>query len=104
MRMQRDRKALAVVALVVPTPLGAGTGGPSAGARPLDLTVNADNGEGQIQQPGRPCDDGGDGAYWHYDYGTSLPAGILSNATGGEVRVHLDMHSDLVRFPNRSEE
>ncbi len=91
----RRPTALAVLVLLMAVPLAA----PSVTAAPGDLTVDASNGEGHIVQPGRPCDDGGDGAYWHYDYGSDLNPGVFSSLPG-EVRVHLDLHSDIVRFPN----
>jgi hypothetical protein len=74
--------------------------GPTTG-EPVALLVDAAgaNGEGRIETPGRRCADGGQGAYWNYDYGAPLDGGVFSSLPG-DLRLHLALHSDLVRFPN----
>lgn len=86
-------------ALAVPTFAVAETGPPV----PLQVSVSGANGEGRIEAPGRTCAEGGDGAYWNYDYGSPLAAGAFS-AQPGELRLHLALHSDQVRFPNTQDE
>ncbi|WP_436794814.1 hypothetical protein [Actinospongicola halichondriae] len=73
----------------------------AASPAPIDVESTADNGVGNSRAPGRSCDDGGSGAYWHYDYGTDLPQGTLGDLPV-ELRTHLDLHSDIVRQPNTS--
>lgn len=83
--------ALALLALPV-------LAAPSQGGTTLDVSVTGTGG-GRSDTPGRACADGGDGASWHYDYRGDVPDGTL-NARPAELRVHLDLHSDLVRFPH----
>ena len=91
--------ALAALAGILPVVLIAPDA--SAGTVPVSMSVDADNGTGRIVSPGRACNDGGAGSYWHYEYGDELPSSpISSKAT--EVRVHLDLHSDEQNFPNVS--
>jgi hypothetical protein len=71
----------------------------SAAPSPLSVTVTGTDGEGRIEAPGRSCTVGGDGAQWHYDYGGPYGTGVLGNVPG-EVRLHVDLHSDRMRFPN----
>ena len=97
-RRGRHRRRLILAVLVFVLAVGFVVPAPVQ-AVPLTFTVQATNGEGNSRTPGRPCGDGGDGAYWHYDYGSALAGGIFSSLAG-EVRVHLDLHSDLARFPN----
>src|SRR3546814_5433025 len=49
--------------------------------------------------PGRTCAEGGTGAYWNYDYSAPLAQGAFSYQPG-DLRLHLALHSDSVRFPN----
>lgn len=64
-------------------------------AAPYGISIDASgaNGSGRINTPGRPCAEGGDGASWHYDYESPLTAGTFS-ALAGELRFHLDLHSE----------
>jgi hypothetical protein len=71
----------------------------AAGPVPLTVEVRATDGAGTVQHPGRSCAEGGAGAYWHYDYGAKLAPKVFSSLPG-DIRVHLDLHSDAVRFPN----
>lgn len=73
----------------------------AASPAPIDVSASATDGVGTSRTPGRDCADGGSGAYWHYDYGSDLPAGTLGELPV-ELRTHLDLHSDLVRQPNTS--
>lgn len=90
-------------------PAQAQEAGPSTA---LQLTgLSGRNGVGRISTPGRSCAAGGDGAYWHYDYSAPLerldpkldPGGELVNTRfsyqPGEVRLHLDLHSEEVGRP-----
>lgn len=76
-------------------------GSPGGAADSLLVDVRATDGAGASQQPGRSCAEGGRGAYWHYDYGTKLAPKVFSSLPG-DLRAHLDLHSDVVRFPNSS--
>ena len=49
--------------------------GVEAAPVPLNAHVTGTDGHGRIEAPALSCDDGGDGAYWHYAYSGSLPAG-----------------------------
>lgn len=111
MRRGSGRRRLLVVAAglligaVVPAvPIQAQQAGPSTA---LHLTgLSGTNGVGKINTPGRSCAAGGDGAYWHYDYSTPLqgldpkldPTGeqvkTRFSYQPGEVRLHLDLHSE----------
>lgn len=88
--------ALALSALALPST--------DAGAAPTPLTVNVTgtDGVGRIEAPGLSCADGGDGAYWHYAYSSTLPAGPGHGFSRlpADVRLNLDLHSDEVRYPN----
>ena len=92
----RRRRALVVAVLAVglaaPTPTRV-----NAATDPFALSVDVSgaNGAGRITTPGRPCVDGGDGAYWHYDYAAPLAGGTFGNDPG-DLRFHLDLHSDKV--------
>lgn len=77
--------AVMVVALSAPAARGA--------TNPVAIDVAAENGSGRAVTPGRPCDDGGAGAYWHYEYDADLAPGAFS-ALAAEALVHLDLHSD----------
>lgn len=74
---------------------------PAAAVDPFALAFSArgTDGVGRISTPGRPCAEGGDGAYWHYDYSaplagrTSAGPGVFS-ALPGELRLHVDLHSE----------
>jgi hypothetical protein len=81
--------------------LAATAAAPAAGAAsyPVAISVEAINGTGRSVTPGRACEDGGAGAYWHYEYGGVVPAGRFG-AQPAEALVHLDLHSNLQRFPN----
>lgn len=70
-----------------------------AGTYPVAVTVEALDGSGRSVTPGRGCDAGGAGAYWHYEYGATVPGGRFG-AQPSETLVHLELHSDLQRFPN----
>lgn len=98
-RRQRTAAAVTAVAaalgVLAPTPSAAQLGP----AKPLTVNVSGANGEGRIETPGRTCDEGGQGAYWNYDYGASLAGGVFSSLPG-DVRLHLALHSDVIRFPN----
>ena len=64
--------------------------------RPFDVDLTGDAGPGRIES-GRSCASGGDGAYWHYDYESPLPAGVITgpaNPLPGAARLHLDLHSE----------
>lgn len=78
---------------VVASPVGA------AGPVPLAVDIRATDGVGTSEHPGRSCAEGGSGAYWHYDYGAKLAPRVFSSLPG-DVRAHLDLHSDVARFPN----
>src|SRR3546814_9384382 len=79
---------------------GAGAQGDGPGpAQPLQAAVDGANGEGRIETPGRTCAEGGTGAYWNYDYSAPLAQGAFSDQPG-DLRLHLALHSDSVRFPN----
>lgn len=65
----------------------------------IDIEATSDDGVGTARTPGRTCDDGGSGAYWHYDYGSDLPEGTIGDLPT-ELRTRLDLHSDIVRYPN----
>ena len=78
-------------------------GGPAADAQTATgpVVIEAANGSGRSVTPGRSCDDGGTGAYWHYEYGDDVAATSLLGANVPvEGLVHLDLHSDEQRFPN----
>ena len=64
-----------------------------AAPAPLNVTLLTTDGVGRITTPGRSCDEGGDGAHWHYDYGSPLAPGLFSSLAG-EVRAHVDLHSE----------
>ena len=92
------------LAFAVPATLGLIGVSPSSAAEygaptPINVNVSGANGEGRIETPGRTCAEGGQGAYWNYDYGAQLPAGVFSSLPG-DVRMHLALHSDVIRFPN----
>jgi hypothetical protein len=87
-----------VLLLALALVLGALPAMASSGGTTLDVAVEA-TGSGRSNTPGRACADGGDGAYWHYDYRGPVPHGTL-NTNPAELRVHLDVHSDVVRFPH----
>lgn len=71
-----------------------------AGTATGAVTIQAGNGSGRSVTPGRPCDDGGTGAYWHYEYADDVAATSLLGNLPAEGLVHLDLHSDEQRFPN----
>ena len=71
----------------------------SAGTVSGGIAVDTANGSGRSVTPGRSCDDGGTGAYWHYEYGDELATSLIGNLRT-EVLVHLNLHSDEQRFPN----
>ena len=87
-RVRRAFVAALLGALLVPAPAGAG------GPQPLTVNAAGTNGAGRIERPGRSCSDGGDGAYWHYEYESELPSGVLSSLVT-DLGLHLDVHSDL---------
>jgi hypothetical protein len=87
---------LATLGLIGVAPSSAATYGAPT---PINVIVSGANGEGRIETPGRSCADGGQGAYWNYDYGARLAGGVFSSLPG-DVRMHLALHSDTVRFPN----
>jgi hypothetical protein len=62
-------------------------------AADLNISVSGTDGVGRITTPGRPCDEGGDGAHWHYDYGSQMDRGVFSSLAS-ELRLHLDLHSE----------
>jgi hypothetical protein len=78
---------------------------------PVAVAVDSADGRGRSVTPGRSCSEGADpetpgrdpgqgtGAYWHYEYGAPLASGKLSNLAG-ETLVHLDLHSDVLRYQN----
>ncbi|MGH9137351.1 MAG: hypothetical protein ACRD0G_09940 [Acidimicrobiales bacterium] len=66
---------------------------------PIGIGIASGDGRGRAVTPGRPCDDGGAGAYWHYEYGADLAPGVFSSLAG-EALVHLDLHSDTQDFQN----
>jgi hypothetical protein len=84
------------VALVAPwTTVEAAAGGLGT-PRPFRIDVASDRGSGRID-PGESCAEGGDGGYWHYDYETALPKGVVTgpqNPLNGSLRAHLDLHSE----------
>jgi hypothetical protein len=65
----------------------------SAAPAQLNVVLQSSDGVGRITTPGRSCAEGGDGAHWHYDYGSQLKPGVFSGLAG-EVRAHLDLHSE----------
>ena len=81
--------AVLVGVLVLPAPAG-------AQAPPAPGTLHAENGSGRISTPGLSCADGGEGASWHYEWSAPLAAGGVG-PLAGDLRVHLDLHSDIVR-------
>lgn len=74
----------------------------AAAPTPLQVNVSGTDGVGRIEAPGLSCAEGGDGAYWHYAYSSSLPANSGSGFSDlpAQVRLNIDLHSDEVRFPN----
>lgn len=78
---------------LVASPVGA------AGPVPLAVDIRATDGVGTSEHPGRSCAEEGSGAYWHYDYGAKLAPKVFSSLPG-DIRAHLDLHSDVARFPN----
>ncbi len=65
---------------------------------PVVVSVSGANGAGNIETPGRTCAEGGQGAYWNYDYSAPVVPGAFSKQPG-DLRLHLALHSDQVRFP-----
>lgn len=97
----RSRWSTMLVAVVTVSALGApgAAGGATAAVPvPLNLSVAGANGSGYIETPGRTCAEGGQGAYWNYDYSAPVGAGAFSQQPG-DLRLRLALHSDLVRFP-----
>jgi hypothetical protein len=94
-------RSFVTAALVASTTLLPGATPASSAAPPppdpftLAATMSTNSGVGRITTPGRPCGEGGDGAYWHYDYGSTLPGGTFANEPS-ELRFHMDLHSDVV--------
>lgn len=88
--------ALGILAVVFAPPVGA------ADVVPLNVGVQATDGTGTSEHPGRPCAEGGEGAYWHYGYGTKVAPGVFPQGKSlqWDLRANLDLHSDIVRFPN----
>ncbi|MGH9186533.1 MAG: hypothetical protein ACRD0U_12075 [Acidimicrobiales bacterium] len=89
----RRRAVLGVLAFLLlipaaPADAAPATESPPLPPAPISVNVVAGTGSGRIQQPGRPCSDGGDGACWHYDYGAPLAPGVFSSLAG-ETRAHL---------------
>lgn len=93
------RRATAAVVAAALAPLVFVSTAAAAGPASLSVSVSGADGEGRIEAPGRSCGAGGDGAQWHYDYGAPFAAGVLGNVAG-ELRLHVDLHSDRMRFPN----
>jgi hypothetical protein len=89
--------AAALSASLVAAPSGVGAQAAGLGTpRPFSTSVGAPTGSGRID-PGEPCSEGGDGGYWHYDYESTLPAGVitgLQSTLPGTARLHLDLHSE----------
>lgn len=82
---------LAVAAVTAPAASGE--------VNPIGISVTASDGRGRAVMPGRPCDDGGTGAYWHYEYDADLAPRAFSSLAG-EALVHLAVHSDTQDFQN----
>lgn len=66
---------------------------------PFAIDVLGADGRGRIQSPGRSCDDGGAGAYWHHDHEARLAPGALTSLPG-DLTFLLELHSDVIRRPN----
>jgi hypothetical protein len=82
----------------VTAPVSASTATPPPPPPPLPpiaigITTGGTNGVGRANQPGLPCDDGGDGASWHYGYESSLPSGPFTSLPT-DLRMNLDLHAD----------
>lgn len=96
-RATRHARRAAVLAAVVASLFATVPSRASAEGHDLSVDVNGVNGVGRISTPGRPCAEGGDGAYWHYDYEAPLPTtpgtGRFS-ALPGQLRLHVDLHSE----------
>ena len=94
-------RAFGVLGIVLGTLLWAPPG-VQAAPTPLNAHVTGADGHGRIEAPALSCADGGDGAYWHYAYSGSLPAGPSHGFSQlpGDVRLNIDLHSDEVRYPN----
>lgn len=61
--------------------------------KPIAVAVGGADGHGRFQDPGLPCEDGGQGAYWHADHVAPLEPGTLSGLPG-ELSFLLEVHSD----------
>jgi hypothetical protein len=89
----------AVGVLLVAAVTGSAISAPvSAAPAPVAINATGANGEGEITVPGRRCVDGGDGAYWHYDYDQDIAGGVFSSLPGA-LRLHLDLHSNQMPAP-----
>lgn len=103
-RIGRARRRKPARRLLLAVLLVAGAAGPAAAQpagtapRPVAVDVSGANGTGLIDRPGRPCADGGNGAHFHYEYGSALPTGPLGTAPGN-VRLHLDLHAEATGAP-----
>jgi hypothetical protein len=99
------KRRLAVVAITAAFGFGGSALAPGAslGAAPVQvrIDVQATDGVGRIDPPGRRCADGGDGAAWHFEYGGELASGAFSSLVT-RARVHVDLHSDTQRHQNVS--
>lgn len=60
--------------------------------QPISVAASGDHGHGRIED-GRPCADGGDGRYWHYEYGGPVLPGQFTQRPA-ELKLHLDLHHD----------
>lgn len=97
-RSRRLRLPL-IATLVVLVVAAASTPAARGATNPVAITVATQNGRGRLVTPGRPCDDGGTGAYWHYEYDAALAPGVFSGLAA-EALVHLDLHSDTQDVQN----
>ena len=82
--------ALCLVA--APTPVAAGPV-----PQPLTVTVSGTNGVNRIQDPGRRCNDGGQGQYRHSSIEAPLPVtpnAIISSNLPGVIRGSFVVHHD----------
>jgi hypothetical protein len=98
-RLARCRRLLvaAIPASLLVTGLGSGAkAAPQGSPQPLNVTVSDATGTtsaGRIMAPGRPCTDGGSGAYRHYSITSPLSPGVFGQIPGtidGSIDVHHD--------------
>jgi hypothetical protein len=86
---------LAVAALAPQTVAPRVSAGPVP--QPLTVSLTGANGVGRIQDPGRPCSDGGSGQYRHIGIESALPTtpnAVISASLPAVIRGTFDVHHD----------